>query len=87
MGDTNLVYMYIYLVIHTRLSTDRIHEGIVRLLNVGVPEDHVGPSQPAGRGVADSVTWQDDPPPVLDPNAFLASTLRTPLPWLSLWSW
>lgn len=50
MGDTNPIYTYMYLVIYTRLSTDRIHEGIIRLLNVGVPEHHVGPSQPAGRG-------------------------------------
>lgn len=49
MGDTNRIYMYIYLVIYNRLSTDRIHEGVIRLLNVGVPEDRV----PAGRGVAD----------------------------------
>lgn len=64
---------------------DRTHEGIIRLSNVGgALEDHVGPGQPAGRGVSWAVTWQDAPPPTtpLEPDQLpsCAHTEDTPSP-------
>lgn len=56
-------FTFTYIYFSYLNSMDRIHEGIIRLANVGgALEDHVGPGQLAGRGVSWAVTWQDAPP-------------------------